>query len=97
MGGANRLDQAQMKVLIGLTCCAVLAAVGYYFWIQYQEAQLRAQREAYRAYRQECLELVYQRKLMTDEEEAKISWCLVNGGLTKDDLDEAIEKMRAGT
>lgn len=83
-----------MKVLIALTCCAVLATVGYYFWNEYQKAQLRQQRQEDQAYRQECLSIISQRKAMTDEEETKIAWCLVKGGLTQRDLDEAIARMR---
>lgn len=48
-----------MKALVAATCVALLAAVGYYFWGEYTEAQSRnADRIKYlkRAVEEECNE-----------------------------------------
>lgn len=35
-----------MRALVAVTCIAVLAAVGYYFWGEYSEAQAKYERQA---------------------------------------------------
>lgn len=73
-----------MKALIGTTCIAILAAVGYFFWGEYQaaaDAKLRAdaveavrqlRAEADRKAREEIFRLAYAEP---GEEDMASGWC----------------------
>lgn len=82
-----------MKTLVAITCLAVLAAVGYFFWGEYQaaaDAKLRAEAakavrelraEADRRAREEIFRLAYAEP---DEEDMASGWCKLTATRAED-------------
>lgn len=82
-----------MKALVAVTCIAVLAAVGYYFWSEYSDAQTAvrlqemkdAAEEANRAYLEsddykKCRQSLNSSAL--GEAKRLRDWCMDNGYIT---------------
>lgn len=44
-----------LRGLIAVTCIAVLAAVGYFFWAEYQQAAHQSRQDEIATARQDCL------------------------------------------
>jgi hypothetical protein len=81
-----------MRILIGIAAVAVIAAVGLYFYRDYQ-AQERAELVGqYQSCRARLSDIAQAR--MSADDTGKVTSCLVQGFVTDDDVKRAYEKAR---
>ncbi|WMT85600.1 hypothetical protein NO932_11740 [Pelagibacterium sp. 26DY04] len=82
-----------MKALVALTCAAVLGAIGYFFWGEYEAAQERERIAHFEAARSACLDQLGQfaadnyRGDATPDQRAAVMDCA--GYITPDDVEAA--------
>lgn len=82
-----------MKALVAATCVALLGAVGYVFYGEYAEAQSRAESEATRVAKANCIRILDDaEKGITEGLADKLTGCLLIGALTQGDLDRAVSR-----
>jgi len=80
-----------VKALIAAACVAVIAAVGYYFWGEWQGRQARLQQQEFAERRGKCLNALD--SITMDENEVVVANCLAFGGLEEADLEATRRKL----
>jgi type II secretory pathway pseudopilin PulG len=64
-----------MRILVSAACIAVIAAVGYYFWKEWSEAQ-RAARERE--------QLAFEQQMLAEAKQAALGWLYERAGAKPD-------------
>ena len=84
-----------LRGLLGVAAIAIIAAVGYYFWGEYQQAQ-RAQRVAdYTRQRGFCLDFLNEYVRGKPDYRPSLDSCAARGLINADDIDSARRRANA--